>query len=174
MHDLIMFNLPNLITLIRIPCALIFLQGNPVIRAIALLIAMGSDCLDGYVARRYSKVSRFGTFLDPMVDKIFVFFVLEILLEEGQIAPWQVASMLCRDVAIIVFGGYLILRGKFGKYQFRSIWFGKVTTALQFVVILALTLNLYISPFFFVTFIILGPLALCELYFDKIRIRLTP
>ncbi len=169
-----MITLPNLITLVRIPCALLFLQDNTLIRAIALLFAMASDWLDGYLARRYSQTTRLGTFLDPAMDKVFVFFVLAVLFEEQKIAFWQIASMLCRDVAITIFGFYLILRRKFGRYKFRSIWFGKVTTTLQFLVILALTLNVDIPPPFFICFIILGPLALCELYFDKIKTRLSP
>jgi CDP-diacylglycerol--glycerol-3-phosphate 3-phosphatidyltransferase len=164
-----MFTLPNLITLIRIPCALAFLQENVVIRAIAIMIAMISDGLDGYFARRYDQTSRLGTLLDPLVDKIFVFFVLAVLIEEQKIAGWEVVSMLCRDFAVMIFGMYLILRGKFGSYQFRSIWFGKITTTLQFSVIFAIVCNAHVpSPVFFL-FIVLGLLALCELYFSKLR-----
>lgn len=164
-----MFTIPNIITLIRIPCALAFLQENTVIRALAIMIAMISDGLDGYLARRYNLTSRFGTLLDPLVDKIFVFFVLAVLIEEQKIVPWQVVAMLCRDFAVMIFGVYLLVRGKFGSYEFRSIWFGKITTTLQFSVIFAIVCNAHVpSPVFFL-FIILGLLALCELYFSKFK-----
>ena len=41
-----------------------------------IILAMFSDYLDGWFARSYHEVSRFGKFLDPMADKIVVFGVL--------------------------------------------------------------------------------------------------
>lgn len=168
-----MFTLPNLITLIRIPCALAFLQENIMIRAIAIMVAMISDGLDGYFARRYDQTSRLGTLLDPLADKIFVIFVLSILWEEQKIALWQIASMLCRDVSVICFGIYLVVRGKFGAYQFRSIWFGKITTTLQFSVIFAIVCQAQIPNPVYGLFFILGILALGELYLTKAKLAET-
>lgn len=153
----------------RIPCALAFLQENVMIRAIAIMVAMISDGLDGYFARRYDLTSRLGTLLDPLADKIFVFFVLAVLIDEQKIALWQVATMLCRDLAVMIFGLYLIVRGKFGSYKFRSIWFGKVTTTLQFSVIFAIVCDAHIPAPVFGLFVVLGLFALGELYYGKLK-----
>lgn len=163
-----MLTLPNIITLIRIPCALAFLQDSIVLRAIAVMVAMISDGLDGYFARRFNQTSRVGTFLDPLADKIFVVFVLSILYLEHKIEGWEMAAMLCRDFSVMVFGLYLILRGRFAAYQFRSIWCGKITTTLQFSVIFAIVCNAVVPAPTFIIFIVLGLMALGELYFGKI------
>ena len=57
--------IPNLISLLRIPLAILFLKGGVLVRAVAIILAMLSDGLDGYYARRYSQCSKIGTLLDP-------------------------------------------------------------------------------------------------------------
>ena len=66
-----MFSWPNFLTLMRFPLALVFLQDDPFWRCAALILAMLSDGLDGYCARRYGKISRFGTFMGPISGQIF-------------------------------------------------------------------------------------------------------
>lgn len=160
-------NLPNLITFLRIPLAFAFLQENMAIRVCALLLAGLSDGLDGFIARRYKKITRFGTFLDPVADKFFVIVVLCVFLKENRIAPIEVAAMLGRDFSVFVFGCYLFVKGTLSKYQFRSIICGKITTALQFAVMVVLAAGIYIPSFIFVVFIVLGFAALIELYLER-------
>lgn len=162
-----MMTLPNLISIIRIPLAFVFLQENPLYRALAILLAMLSDGLDGFLARRTQQCSRVGTTLDPMTDKFFVFFVLSILIQERQMTPFKVSCMLCRDFSVILFGLYLILTRQWDNYRFRAILCGKATTFLQFMVLLSLTFQIIIPDFIFPLFICLGILALAELYFSS-------
>ncbi len=44
-----------------------------------------TDWFDGWVARRFNQVSAFGTFMDPIADKIFVAAVLFMLVESGRL-----------------------------------------------------------------------------------------
>ncbi|MBA3816200.1 MAG: CDP-alcohol phosphatidyltransferase family protein [Parachlamydiaceae bacterium] len=162
-----MLTVPNLITLLRLPLALVFLQENIFYRALALVMAMISDALDGYIARRYGETSRLGTLLDPLMDKFFVLFVLGIFYFEQRLQLWEASTMLSRDFAIILFGLYLFATKALGKYQFRAILCGKITTLLQFSVLLALTFQITIPWIFYLSFIFLGLLALCELYFEQ-------
>ena len=166
-----MLTLPNIITLFRIPLALFFLYDNITIRIIVLILAMLSDGLDGYLARRYKKISRIGTFLDPLADKIFVFSILGIFLYEQKILPWEAAAMLCRDFSVIIFGCYLFVKGVLGQYQFRAIYCGKVMTTFQFIVLIALTCNVQLSPYAYLPFILIGLAALIELYIDRAKIK---
>lgn len=165
------FTLPNTLSILRIPLALAFLQANPVVRATAIVLAMLSDCLDGYLARRYQNSSRFGTLLDPISDKFFVFFVLGILMSENRLSGVQALTILCRDFSVILFTCYLAIKGKLATYECRAIWCGKVTTALQFIVLVGLTFHVTFPPFVFVSFIVLGLLALAELYFEKGQLK---
>lgn len=167
-----MFILPNLITLIRLPLALAFLQDNITIRIAALIIAMLSDGLDGYLARRYGQITRIGTFLDPLADKLFVFFVLGVLLSEQRLLPWEAATMLCRDFSVMLFGIYLAYRGILGQYQFRAIWCGKLMTALQFIVLVGLTYEINFPPFVYFLFFFIGFMALVELYLERKKLKI--
>lgn len=166
------FTLPNIITSLRIPLAFVFLYENTGFRLIALILAMLSDGLDGYLARRQNQISRFGTFLDPFADKFFVFFILAIFLKEHKIMPYEAVTMLCRDFSVMLFGIYLAFRGTLGKYQFRAILCGKLMTALQFAVLICLTCNVAISPFVYVLFILIGLCALIELYLERKKLRI--
>lgn len=166
-----MLTLPNIITLLRFPLALAFLQDNTFYRALAIVLAMLSDGLDGYIARRYGKISRFGTFIDPVADKLFVLLALGVLLSEKRLLPWEAATMLCRDFSVLIFGGYLAFKGNLGKYQFRAIWCGKLMTALQFFVLFGLVFHLSFPPFVYFLFIIIGMAALVELYLERTKLK---
>jgi len=167
-----MFTLPNLITLLRFPLALVFLQDNVYCRAIAVLLAMLSDGLDGYIARRYGKISRMGTLIDPLADKVFVLFTLGILLSENRLSPWEAATMFCRDFSLLIFGVYLFFKGTLPQYQFRAIWCGKLMTALQFMVLMGLIFEIKFPFLIYFLFIIIGSSALVELYLERSKLKI--
>jgi len=160
----------NLLSLLRGPLALIFIVDNPYYRSFAILFAMATDSLDGYLARKYSKTSQLGAVLDPLMDKFFVFFAVSMFMLEGNLKLWEALALISRDFAVLIFGLYLALRGTWSNFQFRSIWSGKVTTTLQFFVLLSLTFHLTIPLYIFWCFIALGLLALFELYFIEQQI----
>ena len=125
-------NLSNSLSLLRAPLAFLFLLENPTVRLLAIFLAMLTDSIDGYLARRSKTVTRFGAFLDPAMDKFFVVFCLGVLVSEGSIEVWQALTMISRDFALCFFGLYLSLSGLWQSYEFRAIRWGKITTALQF------------------------------------------
>lgn len=155
----------NLLSLLRGPLVLFFLSENPFYRTLGIVLAMVTDGLDGYLARRWKMTSPLGTILDPIMDKFFVCFILVIFIKEGNLGTWQALSLISRDFAVALFGLYLSLKGIWSSFSFRSIWAGKISTTLQFFVLLALTFKFTIPPFVFFSFIFLGILALAELFF---------
>lgn len=157
----------NLLSFLRGPLALFFLIENPIVRAVALVCAMVTDGLDGFLARRYRKTSQFGAFLDPVMDKFFALFVLLVFLAEGKLHAWQVCVLLSRDFAVAIFGFYLVLSGHLAKYQFQAIWSGKITTAFQFALLMVLTLGYSIPTYAYSLFVGLGCVALIELSLMK-------
>jgi CDP-diacylglycerol--glycerol-3-phosphate 3-phosphatidyltransferase len=162
-----MFTIPNLLSLMRIPLALLFLKQNIWCRSSAIILAMITDGLDGYIARRFGSISRFGTLLDPLMDRFFVFFIIAIFISENQLSYLDASALICRDFSVMLFGFYLVLSGKLSKFRFRAIWCGKVTTSLQFIVLLAMTFKVPLPSYTYSIFIILGFLALAELYLSK-------
>lgn len=159
-----LITLPNLLSLARIPLAFIFLQSNPFIRFFTIFIAGCTDFFDGYLARRYKISSRLGTFLDPLTDKFFVFFVLGILINEGYLNAWQVLALMCRDIALILFFSYLVIKGKWTAYKVRAFWCGKIATAMQFLILSSLSIGIKVPDYAYIIFPLLGGLALLELY----------
>lgn len=167
-----MFTLPNFLSLMRMPLALLFFQENPAYRGLAIILAMLTDGLDGYLARKYKQISRVGTWLDPVTDKLFVIIALGVLYHEQRLELWQAAAFLGRDFAVLIFGIYLTVRKRIANYQVRAIWWGKITTALQFMVLLALVFYGPIHYYWYVLFIACGILALRELFLTSSTLNL--
>jgi CDP-diacylglycerol--glycerol-3-phosphate 3-phosphatidyltransferase len=159
-----MFNLSNSLSLLRAPLAFLFLFESTTVRLIAILLAMLTDYIDGYLARKWHTTTRFGAVLDPAMDKFFVFFCLGVLLSESRLLPLQGMMMISRDFALCLFGLYLSLSGLWPSYEFRAIRWGKITTALQFVVLIALTWGFNISWYLYAAFVVFATLALIELF----------
>lgn len=159
-----MLSLSNGLSLLRAPLALLFLFENTTLRIVAIILAMLTDSIDGYLARRRKAVTRLGAILDPAMDKFFVFFTLTVLMLEGRLEIWQACAMISRDFFLCVFGIYLSIAGYWESYQFRSIRWGKVTTALQFLILIGLTLGERFPTYMYAIFILFGLLAFLELY----------
>jgi cardiolipin synthase len=70
--------------------------------AFVVLAVVGStDWLDGYVARRFDQVSRLGTLLDPLIDRLLLATVGVTLVVVGFIPWWVVALILIRDILVL-------------------------------------------------------------------------
>ena len=159
-----MFTLSNILSISRGPLALLYLIERPGVRLAVVLIALLTDVVDGYLARRYKFTTKLGAILDPLMDKFFVFFILGILCYETRILDWQVVAMLSRDMAIILFGSFLFAIGRLKNYNFKSVYSGKIMTALQFLAILSLSMHMQVPNVFYYIFFILGPVVLLELF----------
>jgi phosphatidylglycerophosphate synthase len=162
-----MQSIPNLISFLRAPLALLFLTDNIYLRSFAILAATLSDGLDGYLARKHDWTSRIGTLLDPLMDRFFVLFIIAVFLKEGSLELWQASLLLLRDGAVILFGIYLVIKKRLAKWRFGAIWCGKVTTFLQFIFLFLVTLEQAIPNGFYAFFILFGAMALVELYLSK-------
>lgn len=126
------FNLPNLITLIRllmIPAFLYFFFYWPDFPVWSLLLlAFFTDFLDGQIARRLNEVTRFGVVFDPLVDRLFIFSVLVAYYFQGYLPLIFVLPVWLRDFLIIV--GYLFLKTR--KVSLDVSLLGKIATFLIF------------------------------------------
>ena len=70
------FNLPNQLTSLRLLLSVVLfglISAEHYIAAFVLfLIAVGTDWLDGYYARKFNQITTLGRILDPFADKVIV------------------------------------------------------------------------------------------------------
>jgi len=165
-----MITVSNSLSFVRAPLALLFLQESPSLRILAVVLAMITDSVDGYLARRSQSVSRFGAILDPAMDKFFVYFAMTVLFTESRMTTWEMAAMLSRDFFVCLYGLLMLAAGRWKTIVFRAIRWGKVTTALQFVVLISLLLGITFPWYVYLSFIAMGWLAFLELF----QVRTSP
>jgi CDP-diacylglycerol--glycerol-3-phosphate 3-phosphatidyltransferase len=159
-----MLNPPNSLSLLRAPLAFVFLSENTTLRTLSVIIALLSDCVDGYLARKYKYTSKLGAILDPLMDKFFVFFVLIIFVLENKLLTFEAILMASRDLFLFLFGGYLLTTKSLKKFQIQSVRWGKVTTGMQFCIIFLLIYNIKPPSYAYSIFTIVGFLVFVELF----------
>jgi CDP-diacylglycerol--glycerol-3-phosphate 3-phosphatidyltransferase len=146
------FNIPTLLTLARIALIPVFIGifylhswwGN-MLAATIFLIAGLTDYLDGYLARRLNRTTRFGAFLDPVADKLMVGAAL-VLLVEYHANPWLAVPaivIISREIAVSALREWMAEIG--ARAAVAVSMMGKVKTVMQ---ITAITLLLAFEPQF--------------------------
>lgn len=94
-------------------------------------IAAFTDYLDGYLARRSSKETVLGAFLDTTADKILVTGVLLALVSVDLVSIWPASIIIFREFTVMALRGVVAQRGGIVK---PSTW-GKIKTMTQFAAI---------------------------------------
>jgi CDP-diacylglycerol--glycerol-3-phosphate 3-phosphatidyltransferase len=64
------------------------------------VVAMATDQVDGWLARRWDQTSAFGSLLDPIADKVLVMAALVMLIAEGVAPAWMVAAIVAREFVV--------------------------------------------------------------------------
>lgn len=130
-------NIPNLLTFFRVavvPAALVITVMYPLQSKLLLwlfLAAAITDFLDGYLARKWNAVTKLGTLLDPVADKLLVAIIL-IFFARYTVAPvLAVALLLLRELYVSGLREYIAQQG--GTLPVSR--GGKWKTALQLVAI---------------------------------------
>lgn len=159
-----MITISNSLSFLRVPLAFLFLVESPNLRFLAILLAMITDSVDGYLARRSRSVSKFGAILDPATDKFFVYFALATLFLEGRLLLWHILAMLSRDIVVCIYGIFMLVMRRWKAIVFRSVRAGKVTTALQFIVLMGLVFQISFSWITYSTFVVMGGFMFVELF----------
>lgn len=158
-------HIPNLVTLARLALTVVFFtllnwhdvhtfQRMMWIAFAVFLLAVLTDWLDGYLARRWHAESAFGRVVDPFVDKImicgaFIFFASDDFLNEAQklfgeepgppkymsyvtgVRPWMAVVLVGREFLITGIRGLAEARG----IDFRADWAGKAKMFVQCVAV---------------------------------------
>jgi len=64
------------------------------------VVAMATDQIDGWLARRSGTSSPLGSLLDPVADKVLILAALVMLIGEGVAPAWMVALIVIREILV--------------------------------------------------------------------------
>lgn len=105
-------NLPNTLTisrLVAVPfcCYALFKNGGDdslwrVIAWIGFFLVGLTDFFDGKIARSRRQITSFGTFLDPVADKIAIGAAMVGLSMQGKLWWWVTILILVREVSVTI------------------------------------------------------------------------
>ena len=130
--------MPNLITFARLVLVPIvaywIISKSYAAAAIVFLIAALSDFVDGYIARRFDRVSRLGSLLDPVADKLNMFVATVALALQDLLPIWLALAIVARDIAIVA--GVLAYRLRGRRLEMKPTRLSKVNTFLEFSMLL--------------------------------------
>ncbi|MEK7839442.1 MAG: CDP-diacylglycerol--glycerol-3-phosphate 3-phosphatidyltransferase, partial [candidate division NC10 bacterium] len=111
-------NIPIALTLVRIvlvPLLIVFLISSErvsvLIAAVIFVLASLTDWLDGSIARRWNQVTRLGTLLDPVADKLLVAAALVSLVQVEMVAAWVTVVIIGRELAVTGLRGVALSMG---------------------------------------------------------------
>lgn len=139
------WNLPNQLTVARLALSVIFfvLLGIEThvsfypgkisvvlnVSILVFLLAVVTDILDGYLARKWGLVSTFGRIADPFADKIVVCggFVMLIGVCPRLVEPWFAVVIIIREFLVSGLRSFLESRG----VAFGAALSGKVKMIVQ-------------------------------------------
>jgi CDP-diacylglycerol--glycerol-3-phosphate 3-phosphatidyltransferase/cardiolipin synthase len=157
------FNIPNLITWLRILLipvfvAVFYLSENTLSPHLKNLLSMSvfilaslTDWLDGYLARKLNQNSAFGAFLDPVADKLMVAAALIVLVELGRANAIIAFIIIGREITISALREWMAQLGESKSVAVSMI--GKIKTTFQMV---AISMLLYHEELFAIDVKLIG------------------
>jgi CDP-diacylglycerol--glycerol-3-phosphate 3-phosphatidyltransferase len=143
------WNLPNVLTSLRILMVPLFAwllmrdggmdDTSRLLATLVFILAMVTDWLDGYLARKWNLVTAFGKIADPIADKALtgVAFIGLAILDEVPFMWWAAFLILSREILITVLRFVIIRYGVMPAGRG-----GKLKTVLQTVTLVVLLLPL--------------------------------
>jgi CDP-diacylglycerol--glycerol-3-phosphate 3-phosphatidyltransferase len=118
---------------------------------VIFLIMAFSDALDGYLARRNGQVTKLGSFLDPMADKLLMACACVLLALPGagvrgfRLPPTVAVLIIGKDLFLLI--GFIIVYFVTLQVRLVSVFIGKVATVLQLSMVASILLAPEISMF---------------------------
>lgn len=129
-------NLPNVLTTIRFfmgPFFGYYLYIQQYRISIVIFIVAGiTDVLDGYIARKYNIVTKWGKLADPLADKLMQLTAL-IMLTYHKIIPAVFLIIMLAKELMMVAGSIKLYKKE--HFVVSANWYGKFATVVFYVAI---------------------------------------
>lgn len=137
-------NLPNKLTVLRLFLVPVFIvmfivfggeTWGRIASAAIFAIASFTDFLDGKIARKYSLITDFGKFLDPLADKFMVIGALVSILCVTEMGLYR-TLFFCVTIIVVfrelaVTSMRLVVATSADKVVIAANWLGKIKTGTQ-------------------------------------------
>lgn len=127
---------PNLLCFLRIVASfvamLLLVNEYKYLATSVIIVGAISDFFDGYIARKYNAITKFGALFDPLADKIFTNLMLwGIWFYTPNITLFAVSLVLTiRDLALVV--GSIFVIGKKTNVPLQPMFVSKICTTTIF------------------------------------------
>jgi CDP-diacylglycerol--glycerol-3-phosphate 3-phosphatidyltransferase len=136
--------IPNALTVLRLALIPVFValvlgaDGERSWAAAAVFaVAAISDQVDGWLARRWRVESRFGTYADPLADRLMIDAAVVLLWLDDRL-PWvALAVILARDGLLVLGTPAAMKRG----YDFSVSFLGKTATWVLYAALFAVLIT---------------------------------
>jgi len=131
--------LPNYLSLFRVfisPVIIyLILKEMNSLAFILFAFAVLSDAIDGFLARKYHRVTELGIFLDPFADKILLVSILSILSALDKLPLWIFLVAFGKE--LILLANWLCFRFIIRETRIRPNIYGKLASSLLMLLILS-------------------------------------
>ena len=104
--------------------------GHGWVAAIAMMVVVLTDLLDGRIARRLKEASAFGKTLDSTVDFVLIYSLFITFYAAGRLATYQFAFLYLAMLAILSLQFFMTAQGAAAAVTTTAL--GKATGALQY------------------------------------------
>lgn len=100
--------IPNALTILRGLGIPLFIYLALILEAdgwaiLTLAVAGATDYFDGKLARAWNQTSKFGEFLDPAIDRLYINATLIVLYLRDAIPLWLIVILFSRDLILLFF-----------------------------------------------------------------------
>lgn len=131
-------NFPNTLTSIRILVALVapfYLIGGGlwtrIIAGFFIFLAILTDWLDGWYARKFNKITTLGKILDPLADKALILISFSVFVHMDVLSIWWIIPIFIREITITIYR-FIFLSKNIVVAATNS---GKIKTVMQMITI---------------------------------------
>lgn len=136
------FTIPNIISFFRIlliPIFIYFYFAEKYLIAAIILATSGlSDVVDGFIARKFNMISKFGKIIDPIADKLTQASIgISLTIKHTELFP--VLILFCIKETLMLIGTIILFKHNLRPAEAK--WWGKLGTVMIFVLLCVVVLS---------------------------------
>ncbi len=117
--DNVIWNVPNIISMLRFVLSIVLFALIPLqfywAAFIIFVVAASTDWVDGWWARKYNQVTKFGRIFDPFCDKVLICGAFVMIAEAMTDYPWF--ARIAGWMAVVVIGREMLVTSLRGMIE---------------------------------------------------------